>query len=572
MPDPLPSRALLFGPFCFDAANRLLVRDSEVVPLTPKVIDTLELLLVNRGRVMTKEELMRALWPDSFVEDANLSQAIYALRKALGDGYIETLARRGYRFVGEVAAVGSAARPRTLAVLPFRPLVSQSREEALELGIADALVTTLGGSGGIAVRPIAATRRYADGDHDPVAVGRQLAVDAVLDGSIQRSDDTLRVTARLTRTSDGVTLWAARYHETVTNLFDVQDAIADKITAALEPEIIPADAGRMRKRFTRNAVAHQLYLHGRYNFTKGNEEGLRKAIDFYYQAIAQDPGYSLAYVGVAEAFTFLDWYGVLSTRESNPQAFAAAEKGIALDPELAEAHAAMGLARQYRWDWSGAEASFRRSLALNPLYAPARQWFALHLAFRGRSAEALAEIATAQELDPMSLAIRAHRALILYLARRFDEAVVQCRDALRVEPAQDEARLYLALSLIEAGAAEAAVVELKRTSVADTPDVQAMLAIALAAAGRADEAEPVVQRLVAASAGKSYVPHLWIAAAYAALGQQDAALRQLDAAYQDPDDSCAAVGVAVLFDPLRSDPRFHAIQRKFGLADTGAPG
>ena len=569
MRDPLPLRAFVFGPFRFDLTNRLLLRDDEVVPLKPKVIETLELLLANRGRVMAKDELMRALWPDSVVEEANLTQTIYALRRQLGDGYVETLPRRGYRFVGEVTTIADRSSPRTLAVLPFQPLARHSRDEPLELGIADALVTTLGSSGLVTVRPIAATLRYTGVNHDPVTVGRELAVDAVLDGSIQKSVGALRVTARLIRTSDGATLWAGRYHEPLTGIFDVQDAIADKITAALELKLAETDTVRLRKRYTHDPDAYRLYLHGRYNFSKGTQEGLRKAIDFYYEAIALDSEYALAYVGVAEAYTFLDWYGALSTRDSNPQAFAAATRALALDPELPEAHAAMALARQYRWDWAGAEASFRRSIALNPNYAAARQWFALHLAFRGRCEDALVEIRNAQELDPMSLPVRAHRALILYFARRFDEAIAQSRDALRVEPAHDEARLYLALGLVAIGAADAAVGELTRTSIIDTPDVQAMLATALAGAGHRDEATTIVKQLVAESTTTNYTPHLWIAAAYVALNDADAALRQLAAAYEDPDDSCAAIGVAPVFDPLRDQPRFEALLRKFGLSRAG---
>lgn len=439
--------------------------------------------------------------------------------------------------------------------VPFKSLAEHSRDESLELGIADALITRPGQFRAPHRSPDQRNPELRRRGSGSLAAGRDLAVDAVLDGTSQRSTDRLRITARLVRTSDAVTLWAGRYHETLASIFDVQDAIADKITAALELKLAGRDTSRPRKRYTQNPEVYRLYVNGRYNFTKGSEESLRKAINFFYEAIAVDPQYTLAYVGVADAYTFLDWYGVLSTREANPQAFAAAGKALTLDPELAEAHASMGLARQHRWDWTGAEESFRRSIALNPTYAPARQWFAVHLSFRGRGAEALAEIRQAQELDPMSLAVRAQRGLILYFRRRFEDAIIHCSNALRVEPAHDEARLYLALSLIETGSPDAAIVELKGLTIADTPDVQAMLARALAVAGHRSEAEAIVNRLVAGSATTGYIPHLWIAAAYVTLDNRNTALRQLEAASRIRTTRVPG-SVSVFFDPLRAEPRF----------------
>lgn len=561
-----------FGPFSFDAASRLLLREGVGVPLTPKAADALCWLLAHRGRVLTKDALLQALWPDSFVEEANLSQTVYALRKALGDGrggpqYIETLPRRGYRFVAEVRVVPrDTHRPaRTLAVLPFRPLTPEHRDEALELGLADALITTIGNSGLLTVRPLTASRRYHGMHDDPSVAARELAVDAVLDGTLQRSGDVVRVTARLLRATDGATLWAGRFHESATNLFALQDAIAEQIAAALG--VNPGGEGRARlhKRYAHNAEAYQLYVNGRYHAAKATADGFRKAIDFFHQAVAVDPQCALAYVGIAEAYTALDWYGALSTRDSNPQAWAASEKALAIDPGLAEGHAAAALARQYRWDWIGAEAAFRRAIEINPNYASARQWFGLHLAFRGRFDEAAAEFDQARELDPMSLSIRAQHALVLYFSRRYEAAVRQCVAALQVEPALDEARLYLALSLLELSMPDAAVVELHRTALISTPDVQAMLALALAVARRGAEAQVLLEQLTAVSAA-GYVPHFWIAAVHVALGDTDAALRRLEAAYQDPDDSCAAIAVAPFFDPLRTDSRFQTLLSRMRLA------
>ncbi len=559
-------RAYEFGPFRFDVPNRLLMHTGVIVALKPKVIDTLLVLLENHGRLMTKEALMQALWPDRFVEEANLTQNIYALRGALrereaGAAYVETIPRRGYRFVGEVRTVADAARPRSLAVLPFTSLSGDGADEPLALGVADTLITTLGNSGTVIVRPISASRRYTGPQVDPTRVARELAVDAVLDGSIQRGGDTIRVTARLIR-ADGATLWAGRYQEAMTGIFEVQDSIADKITAALEVGRSDTANARLAKRYTTSIDAYQLYLNGRYNWSKSTEEGLRAAIGFFTRAIAIDPAFALAYVGIADAYTALDWYGVLSTRDSNPHAFAAAQEALRIDPELAEAHASLALAQQYRWDWSGAEASFRRSIALNPRYALARLWFGLHLAFRGRFDEAVEEVSQAQALDPVSLTVRAQLGLSLYFARRYDEAMHHCRMILAAEPGHDEALIYLALTLVQTGSPDAAVAQLQQSTLRSTPDVEAMLALALAAAGQRAEARAIVDTL---TQRPIYIPRFWIAAAQLALGDTEAALLALESACDDPDDSLAGIGVMPWLDPLRSHPRFDAVLRRMRL-------
>lgn len=560
-------RAYEFGLFRFDVPNRLLTHAGVGVAMKPKVASTLLLLLENHGRVVTKEQLMRALWPDRFVEEANLTQNIYALRSALDErdqstAYVETIARRGYRFVGGVRTVADEATPRSIAVLPFAWLRDDGTDESLALGVADALITTLGNSGLVIVRPISASRRYAGLQIDPIDAARELAVDAVLHGSIQRSGDTIRVTARLIRAADGATLWSGRYHEAMTGIFEVQDSIADKITAALAVARSGAASARLAKRYTSNVEAYQLYLNGRYHWNRSTEEGLRTAIGYFARAIALDPQFALAYVGTADAYTALDWYGVLSTRDSNPHAFAAAQEALRIDPELAEAHASLAIARQYRWDWSGAEESFLHSISLNPHYAFARLWFGLHLAFRGRFDEAVAQVSRAQELDPLSLTVRAQLVLSLYCARRYDEALHHCRMILAAEPGHDEALIYLALTLVQTNAPDAALVELRKSALLSTPDVMAMQAIALAAAGRAAESRALIDTL---TLRPTYIPRFWIAAAQVALGDTDAALQSLEAACDDPDDSLAGIGVVPLLDPLRSHPRFNAVLRRMGL-------
>jgi DNA-binding winged helix-turn-helix (wHTH) protein/tetratricopeptide (TPR) repeat protein len=578
-----PAHVYEFGPFRVDTADRLLMRGGAAVPLRPKVVDTLILLIEGRGRVLRKEELMRALWHDTFVEESNLTQNIYTLRKVLGQDskesvrYIETISKRGYRFVAAVKELrDDSRRPSgsapegpaidSLAVLPFKPLLAGERDELLELGIADALITTLGSSSRIPVRPISAVRVYGDPAQDPVSAGRQLGVAAVLDGSIQRSGDQLRVSARLIRSSDGATLWAGRYTETRMDIFRLQDAIAERIAAALEWKLDSGQLARLTKRYTESVDAYHAYLNGRYNWSKANQEGLWKSIDFFQRAIAADGNYALAYVGLADAYASLDWYGMLSTRESNPHVLAAAEKALAIDGDLAEAHAALAVAKQNRWDWAGAEAAYRRALELSPTRAETHQHYGTYLSFMGRCDEGLAHLKRAHQLDPVSLAISAQIALSLHCARRYEEAIAQCSRTLDVEPACDEARVCLILSYVQTGTPEAAVAEYERMTptAKDTPDIKAMLAYAHALAGNEREARTLLAELMHLSHSR-YVPHFWLAMVHLGLGNHPEALACLERACEDPDDSLIAIKVAPFLDPIRLEPRFTGVLRRMAL-------
>lgn len=568
-----------FGPFRVDAANHLLLRHGEVVPLKPKVFDTLLLLVENRGRVLDKDQLMRALWPDSFVEESNLTQNVYALRKALGEGrqghdYVETVPKRGYRFVAEVSEIapepaGPTTRARdstirSIAVLPFKPLIAGSRDEYFELGIADALITTLSNSTQLAVRSTSAVSRYPAAQQDPLIAGRELDVDLVLDGCIQRTRGRVRVTARLLNVSDGSALWADKFDGRLADIFDLQDSISERIAAAIAPNLSGPQRQRLTKRYTVSVEAYHLYLKGRYNWNKATAEGLWRAVDFFKQAIAVDPNYALAYTGLSDAYTSLDWYGVLSTKQSNPQARAAAEKALEMDGALAGAHVALAKALQYEWNWAGAEAEYRRAIELNPNDAAAHQWYAVYLTFMGRCDQGLAQMRQALELDPSSLSISAQTAMVLLCARRYDEAFEQCLKTLEVEPAYDEARFFLAMTCVQKGLVDEAIAEYSRLA-PENPDFKAMLGHAYAVAGRHAEARAVLRDLELFR-GSENNPLFWIALLHVGLGDRDAALACLEEACENPDDSLIAVKVFPFVDPLRSDSRFLRLLRRMDLA------
>ena len=429
-----------FGPFELDAAKRLLLREGEPVPLTPKVFDTLLVLVENSGQVLEKDELMKKLWPDAVVEENNLNQCISTLRKALQESagehrYIVTIPGRGYQFVASVTeppvdeagptapsgvvdhrwrltrnawivsvlAAASVmvmgylwravwpgrtareARVRSIAVLPFKSLGLLEGDEYLGLGLADALITRLGNVPGTLVRPTSSVVRYTDPSLDPVAAGRQLKVDSVLDGKIQRSGDRIRLTVQLLRVDDGAPLWADRFDESFTDIFSVQDSISEQVTRALLLRLTAPEKQRVTRRYTANAEAYRAYLKGRYYWSKSTPEGLDKAIEAFQQAIEIDPNYALAYAGLADCYVFGSGLG-RPLRERVPKARAAIEKALKIDDGLAEAYAPQAYIKlSYDWDWEGAERDFKRAIDLNPSYATARQWYAECLSFQGRS-------------------------------------------------------------------------------------------------------------------------------------------------------------------------------------------
>ncbi|HYO76343.1 MAG TPA: winged helix-turn-helix domain-containing protein, partial [Thermoanaerobaculia bacterium] len=486
-----------FGPFRLDAANHELLRDGRAVPLKPKAFDLLRVLVENRGRIVSKDDLLRRVWPDAAVEESSLTQNVYELRKALSGAdrdlrYIENVPKRGYRFAAEVSASAETASAdslsasggdqKSIAVLPFRSLGATAGSEYLGVGIADTLITVLTNIRGIVVRPIAAGHAYANGPTDPLQLARTLGVDAVLDGSVQTASGRIRVTVRLVDVASGAALWAMKFDETEADIFAVQDTIAETLAAAVAPELGDRDRAALKKRYTASTAAYELYLKGRYNWKKSSEESLWRAIEFFRAAIEVDPHYALAYVGIADAYTSLDWYGVLSTRESNPHALRAAERALAIDGSLAEAHASLAMAKQYAWEWAAAERAYGAAIALNPNYAQARQWYGVYLAFMGRVDEAIAEIRRAESLDPVSLSIGSQVALVYLCARRYEEGLAQARKVLAVDSSALEARFYLGMLLQLLGRADEAIA-VYRELPSDNPDFRAMLASAYGTAG-----------------------------------------------------------------------------------------
>lgn len=626
-----------FSDFCLDVGRRLLLRgDGEPVPLTPKVFDTLLYLVEHSGSVLDKDTLMAAIWPDTVVEENNLSQNIYTLRRVLGEDrgehrYILTVPGRGYRFIAHVTTlagengqeVGEVSQPeverfeesgpqpaeitgrrrniiwsvaaagviiaglsllglylwrsqrhlgpgapiKTLAVLPFKPLVADNRNEALELGMTDTLIARLSNSETIVVRPITSVRRYGGMEQDSLVAGHELGVDAVLDGSIQSWGERIRISARLVGVGDGRQLWAGQFDEKFTDIFAVQDSISERVAVALVPRLGGDERRRLTKHDTENVEAYQLYLKGRYHAAKLTLPETEKAISYYRQAIEIDPTYALAYARLANAYRNPTLTSDVSSSEAMPKAKAAALKAIEIDDNLAEAHIALGLiAYWYDWDQEAAERHYDRALALNPNNEDVHSAYAYLFSLTGQHEKAIAESRRGRELEPLALGKNAIEAQFLFYAGRGDEAVERIKQTLDLD--SNFWLAHLVLSRIYIGRkmypeALAAATKARDLS-GGLSEATAHIGYILAVSGRREEARAVLEELKSRSTGR-YVPPYNIALVYNGLGERAETLAWLEKGFEQRDVRMTFLKVDPKWDNLRSDSSFISLIKRMRL-------
>jgi TolB-like protein/Flp pilus assembly protein TadD len=539
------------------------------------------------------------------VEENNLNQSISALRRALGESrdgerYIVTVPGRGYKFIGQVqahaehareAAAGSsvvpmrrppssATRPlavvtepaphvraQVLTVLPFRALLPAQRDEALVMGMTEVLIARLSAGGELVVRPSTLVRRYDATDRDPLAAGRALGADVVLDGGVQRDRAQLRVTARLLRVADGVAVWARTFDVRFTSVFDVQDAIADQVCQALALRLGAEGKRRLMHRDTNDVNAYQCYLSGRHHIARLTASEIRKGIELFEQATTLDPRYALAYAGAADAYRRLpiacDW----RPTEAFPQAQVAAKKALALDETLAAAHFALGFVRfWYDWNWNEAEGEFRRAIDLGPDSAEPHLGLAHLLSNLGRQHEAIAEIRRARELDPLSLIANTLEASFLSLAHRDEEALARLDKTFDIDPDFWVAHLHLGGILLEKGRTLDAIESLQkaRKLSGNIPNTVAALGYGHARTGDLDRARALLAELRALSAER-YVPPYNYALIHCGMDEHDRALEWLERAYAERDVRMTFLRIDRRLDSLRADPRFVSLARCIGL-------
>ena len=655
-----PSDCYAFGEFTLERAQERVIRaDGAPLALTPRQFSALLLFVQRAGDLLDKDALMLALWPGLVVEENNLSQVISGLRRALGDDaqgsrYIQTVPRRGFRFIapvtilaanrertqatvaervlvpdvaavsaGDIRAVAAtdpaappgapASRARrslglslglafgaalaagagtlwwlgrgpaspskaaardTLAVLPFKPLVTQGRDELLEVGMADSLIARLSTLPGLVVRSVGSVRRYAGPDQDPVRSARELDVAWIVDGSLQRRGDQLRITARLLSTADGVAAWSGTFDEKVMGVFDVQDAISQRIASALAPrlDLRASASGPKHDGESRNADAYQLYLAARQHAQSLREPGLRKSIDLYNKAIEIDSGYALAYAGLVESYRRMIFGADMPPIDAFEPAKVAANRALALAPRLAEAHAGLGWIHfWFDFDWAGSEALFRHALSLNPNVVEAHFGLGLLLLSLDRADEGFSHIRWARELDPLSLILNTLEASFLLDRGQPEEAATRLSRAFEIDGDFWVAHLTKAGLYMAQHKPDQALDAVRRAdTLADgSTQATAALGVMLVRSGKRAEAQELLARLVERGRTR-YVPPTTVAAVQAALGNNTAALDALDRAYAVRDTRLVYMKDDARWSGLRQEPRFMALLKKMKLDTFGA--
>lgn len=462
----------------------------------------------------------------------------------------------------------STAPIKSIAILPFKPLVAASRNESLEFGMAETLIMRLSSLREIKVPPTSAVRKYSGLEQDAVAAGRELQVESVLDGNIQKEGDRLRVTVRLVRVDDGQTMWTERFDENFTEIFAVQDRVSERLAAALAVRLSGEQREILVKRYTNNTQAYELFLRGVYS-PGGTEEGTKKKIEYYQEAINLDPGYALAYSTLAKSYMQLgSFFGFRSPQETFPQAEAAARKALELDEKLSDAHVMLGVYKMnYEWNWSEAERELKRAIELDPNNDGAHSEYGSYLIKMGRVDEAIVLRKRALDLVPPStFPVIANLGNAYYFARRYDEAIKYHQRALELNPRFSRSHLAIGHAYVQLGKYQQANAEINKAITLSEGDVKAIATLghAYAVAGRHAEARKVLDQLEQLSKRK-YVSPYFIAVIYAGLGERNQMFAWLEKAYQERHPYMTLIGVEPVFDPVRSDPRFVELVRRVGL-------
>jgi TolB-like protein/DNA-binding winged helix-turn-helix (wHTH) protein/Tfp pilus assembly protein PilF len=458
------------------------------------------------------------------------------------------------------------ARIQSIAVLPLENLSHDPEQEYFADGMTEELITSLGKIGALHVTSRTSVMRYKKTDKSLPQVARELNVDGIVEGTVQRSGDRVRITAQLIHAPTDRHLWAESYDRELKDVLTLQNEVARAIASEIKTTLTPQEQKSLATFRPVNPGAYEAYLKGRYYWNLRTAEGFKKASDYFQQAINQQPDYGSAYSGLADCNSGLTWHGFAVPTEALPKAKAAALKAIEMDPASGEAHASLGLVLSHQWSWASAEDEFKRALQLNPRYANAHHWYGDYLSVVGRHEEALAEAKRAFELDPLSPMINTWLGYRYYHARRYDEAIEQGRKILEFDPSFGAAHLLLGLAYVQKGLHAQAISELQTaTSLSgNSPIYMAQLGVAYAAGGKNTEALSIVEQLQNI-ARQRYVSSYGLAQIYAALGNKQQAMKWLQSAYDERAVWMEYIKVDPVLDSLRSQPRFQDLVRQMGL-------
>jgi len=608
-----------FGLFQLDLKARELHKAGVKVKLQDQPFRLLALLVAQAGQVVTREELRQKIWPtDVYVAfDQGLNNAIKKVRDALGDSadnsrFIETVARHGYRFLAPVSAVQPRssepplrfglrtgrtaligltaasvlvalaysawhrsvmrARPSSekaiLAVLPFDNLSHDPDQEFFSDGLTEEMIAQIGklNPGRLSVVSRGSVAKYKNSSIAVSQIGKELHADYLLQGSVRRAPNRVRITVQLIQVRDQTDLWTESYDRELRDVLALQDSVARTIADQIHITLTAEQQTQFARPRQLDPAAYEAYLKGRYYWNKRTAEGLQNASVYFQLAINKDPTYSAAYSGLADCNSGLTWHGFKSPAETLPKANAAALKAIEISPQSAEAHASLALVLNHRLDWPGAEREFKRALQLDPNYANAHHWYGDYLSLRGRHDEALLEAKQALELDPLNLMIGTWVGLRYYLARKYDRAIEQGRNTVELDPNFAAAHLLLGQSYVQMGLHKQGLAELEKAASlsGNSPLYLAQVGVAYASAGRKTEALRIIGQLQRVPSER-YVSPYGLAQIYAALNDKEQTFKWLQTAYDDHAVWMSYVAVDPIFDRFRSDQRFQDLLRRLAL-------
>ena len=585
------SKIYEFNGFRLEADQRRLLYQGKTVPLKPKILDLLLFLVEMRGQLVVKEDLMREIWPDTIVEENNITVSMSILRKTLGDDginnqFIETVPRRGYRFLAEVRETSEERRPKqnsphaaaeafeeeepidSLAVLPNQSPGSDPNVEYLSEGIAESIINMLSRIPKLRVLAGSTIFRFKGKEIDPQEVGQKLNVRAVMMIRVMRLEEKLIIRSKLVKVADRSQLWGEQYNRSPSDILAIQDEIAKAISESLRFKLTRQEKIRLAKQPTENIEAYNLYLRGRYFWNKYNKEWVLKAIDAFKQAIAIDATYALAYCGMADAYFRLSNIH-FPPREVLPKAREAALRAVEIDENLAEAHSSLALIHVYfDHDWIRAEQEFRRALELDPYLVSAHQRYGSYLTFMARFEEAIRHYETALELDPFSLQVNMNLATAYYLRGEYDRAVNHLQKTVELEPDYMPIHFVLGCVYIQQNRLEEAI---KEFQIIYKLDEEAYLALgfmgyAHALAGQRAEAETLLNILQDISLRKYVSPYSMLVI-HLALGPRERVFELLEQLYEERNDWMVWLKVSPELKQLRGDARFKNLLKRVGFMD-----
>jgi DNA-binding winged helix-turn-helix (wHTH) protein/TolB-like protein len=622
-----------------DAQNFRVTRNGKEIILTPRAFDVLIVLLANAGRVVEKQEIFESVWKDTFVTDNALVKIIRELRAALGDDaenshLIETVPKRGYRFIGDVvrddasaasepvtaqpepadeirgdvaapAVIGvsdrnvivsrkdlvmlmigsilvalmagwvlyrqttkdSPPRTRSIAVLPFKPLSPESRDESLEMGMAETLINRLSGLSQLVVRPITAVRKYNDPSVDPVKAGEEAQAEVVLDGNIQKAGDRIRVTVRLIEVPSGTPLWSEKFDENFTDIFKVQDSIAERVTNALVSHLSRQEQDRLARHETSDPAAYEEYLKCQLVWYARGPNWLQQSRQCYENVISKDPNFALAYVGAAETYMLLSGHLMLPKKEAADKARPYIARALEIDDSLAHAHNALAeLTYQFDFEWARAEEEFKKALELNPNVPWVHQAYGWFLMSDGRFDEAGIEMDKAKSLDPSSITIDVARGRLFYFTRQYEKARLHFEKLIEQQP-DDTSLQYSLFTILEQQKKYPEAVDqvLKMfTRYGGSPERAEKLREAFRTGGWQGFLEKQLE-MHKERAGRGPDSPWFYANQYTRMGRKEEAFMWLEKSFDAGDIGNLQLKIDPLYDGLRDDPRYARLLARIGL-------